>query len=248
MTNSISVVIIDDEPRARETISNILKLSTRDIHILGEEGSVASAYKIISEASPDLVLLDINLPDGSGFDLLKKFDTINFRVIFITAHEEYAINAFKFSAIDYILKPITAAGLITAVEKAADSIEKDQMSLKLNTLISNLDRLKKIVLKTSESIHIINVETIIRCEADVNYTHFYLDSGKHLIVSKPLKEYAEILEKAGFFRTHQSHLVNLEHMLRYEKTDGGYLVMDDESNVPVSSRKKDALFSIFEQL
>ncbi len=248
MTNSISVVIIDDEPRARETIRNILELSTIDINILGEADSIKSGFALIAETSPELVLLDINLPDGTGFDLLKMFDKIKFRVIFITAHEEYAINAFKFSAIDYILKPITAASLINAIEKAVDAIDKDQMTLKLNTLISNLDRLKKIVLKTAESIYVVNVESIIRCEADVNYTHFHLENGKHHIVSKPLKDYAEILEKAAFFRTHQSHLVNLEHILRYEKTDGGYLVMDDDSSVPVSSRKKDALFKIFEQL
>jgi len=122
------------------------------------------------------------------------------------------------------------------------------MSLKLNTLLSNIDKLRKIILKTAESIHIIQVEEIIRCEADVNYTHFYLSNGKHLIVSKPLKEYAELLEPAGFFRTHQSHLINMEHILRYDRSDGGSLVMDDESTIPVSSRKKEAMFRIFEQM
>lgn len=248
MNSSISVVIIDDEPRARETIINILQLSTRDIQILGEGESVKTAYKIICETSPDLILLDINLPDGSGFDLLKMFDKINFRVIFITAHEEYAVNAFKFSAIDYILKPISAGSLLSAIDKACDAIDNDQMALKLNVLLNNLDKLKKIVLKTAESIHIINVEQIIRCEADVNYTHFYLDNAKHLIVSKPLKDYAEILEQAGFFRTHQSHLVNLEHIVRYDKTEGGHLVMDNESIVPVSTRKKDELLQVFEKM
>jgi len=244
----ISLIIVDDEPKARDTIRNILELSSLDINIQAEAGNVSEAYKAINEQKPELILLDINLPDGSGFELLRKFEKIPFKVIFITAFEEYAVRAFRYSALDYIMKPVKAAELINAVERAGESIEKDQMSLKLNALLSNIDTLKKIVLKTAESIHIIQVEDIIRCEADVNYTHFYLSNGKHLLVSRPLKEYSEMLEPAGFFRTHQSHLINMEHILRYDRSDGGSLVMDDESTVPVSSRKKEALFRIFEQL
>lgn len=244
----ISIIIVDDEPKARETIRNILEISSLEINILAEADSIQEAFEKIEENRPSLVLLDINLPDGSGFDLLKKFDSINFKVIFITAHEEYAIKAFRFSAQDYIMKPVKASDLINAVEKASESIEKDQMSGKLNALLSNLEKLKKIVLKTAESIHIINVEDIIRCEADVNYTHFYLTNDKHLIVSKPLKEYAELLEHAGFFRPHQSHLINLDHILRYDKSNGGSIVMEGEFMVPVSTRNKEALFRIFEQL
>lgn len=223
-------------------------MSAHNIRILGEAGSVAEAHELIQQLTPEIVLLDINMPDGTGFDLLAKFEKIDFRLIFITAHEEYAINAFKFSAIDYILKPISAGSLLSAIDKAGNAIDKDQMALKLNVLLNNLEKLKKIVLKTAESIHIINVDQIIRCEADVNYTHFYLDNAKHLIVSKPLKDYAEVLEQAGFFRTHQSHLVNLEHVVRYDKTEGGHLVMDNESIVPVSTRKKDELFQVFEKM
>lgn len=244
----ISVVIIDDEPGARETIRNILEMSSLELNILGEAGSVEQAHHLILEEDPELVLLDINLPDGSGFDLLKRFERISFRVVFITAHEEYAIRAFRYSAADYIMKPLKAGELIDAIGRVAEVIEKDHLSLKLNTLLQNLDKLKKLVLKTAESIHIINVNNIIRCEADVNYTRFFLEGGRHLIVSKPLKDYAELLEDAGFFRVHQSHLINLEHLLRYDKSDGGYIVMDDESNVPVSTRKREALFRLFEQL
>jgi two-component system LytT family response regulator len=129
-----------------------------------------------------------------------------------------------------------------------DGISKEETALKLDTLLLNLEKLKKIVLKTAESIHIINVSQIIRCEADVNYTTFFLADGKKLMVSKPLKEYDELLGTVGFFRTHQSHLVNLEHISRYDKTDGGYLVMDNNVTVPVSVRKKDQLFDLFEKL
>ncbi len=244
----ISIVVIDDEPRARETIINLLKISPVELTLAGEADSVQSGYETINLTSPDLVLLDIDMPDGTGFDLLKMFEQIGFRVIFITAHNEYAIRAFKYSAIDYILKPITAGELFRALEKAEAEISREETVLKLGALLKNLEKLKKIVLKTAESIHIVNVSEIIRCEADVNYTTFYLSDGKKLLVSKPLKEYDRLLAPAGFFRTHQSHLVNLDHMLRYEKTEGGYLVMDDNSTVPVSTRKKEELFRLFENM
>jgi two-component system LytT family response regulator len=244
----ISIAVIDDEPKARETIINILALGNFETKLVGEADSVQSAFELISLQSPDVVLLDINLPDGNGFDLIKKFEKINFKIIFITAHEEYAIQAFKFSAVDYILKPIRAAELFAAIEKASESFNKEETVQKISALLSNLEKLKKIVLKTAESIHIVNVSQIIRCEADVNYTKFYLENGEKLLVSKPLKEYDELLGRNGFFRTHQSHLVNLDHILRYDKTDGGYLILDDKSMVPVSTRKKEELFRIFDAL
>ncbi len=244
----ISIAVIDDEPKARETIINILGFSPIKINIIGEADNIQSAFDLIARKTPDLVLLDINLPDGSGFDLLKKFEKINFKVVFITAHEEYALKAIKFSAIDYILKPIKAAELLGAVEKTHDNLNKEETVQKIGALLSNLEKLKKIVLKTSESIHIINVSQIIRCEADVNYTKFFLETGEKLLVSKPLKEYDELLGRNGFFRTHQSHLVNLDHILRYDKTDGGYLILDNKSMVPVSTRKKEELFRIFDAL
>lgn len=241
----ISVVIVDDESKARETIANLLALSPVKVDVVGDAEDIASAYEMINHLLPKLVLLDINLPDGTGFDLLKMFEKITFQVIFITAHEEYAIQAFKCSALDYVLKPINSADLFKAIEKANERLSNDEMAGKLNALLSNLDKLRKVVLKTAESIHIINVDTIIRCEADVNYTTFFLVNGKRLLVSKPLKDYDELLGPAGFFRTHQSHLINLDHMLRYDKNDGGYIVMDDNSPVPVSTRRKEALFELF---
>ena len=241
----ISVVIVDDEPKARETIAKLLALSPVKVNVIGAAEDIATGFETISHLSPQLVLLDINLPDGTGFDLLKKFEKINFQVVFITAHEEYAIQAFKCSALDYVLKPINSADFFRAIERANERLSNDEMAGKLNALLSNLDKLRKVVLKTAESIHIINVDTIIRCEADVNYTTFFLVNGKRLLVSKPLKDYDELLCPAGFFRTHQSHLINLDHMLRYDKNDGGYIVMDDNSPVPVSTRRKEALFELF---
>jgi two-component system LytT family response regulator len=243
-----SVIVIDDETRARETIIDILSLSPINLDIIGQADSVSSGIEILKRTKPNIVLLDINLADGTGFDILKKLDQINFKIIFITAHEEYAVQAFKFSAVDYILKPIVASELIDAVERASKAIQREDTELKLGALFSNLEKIKKIVLKTAESIHIINIKNIIRCEADVNYTTFYLENSEKLMVSKTLKEYAELLEPSGFFRTHQSHLVNLDHVLRFDKIEGGHLVMDDESIVPVSSRKRETLFSVFEKM
>lgn len=244
----LKIAVIDDESKARETIINILKLSNSDFKIIGEAEDVKSGVDLIKKENPDLVLLDINLTDGTGFDLLRKFDSILFKIIFITAHEEYALQAIKFSAIDYILKPIVAAELFSSIEKASQIIHKEDIELKLNALFANLDKVKKIVLKTAESIHLINVKNIIRCEADVNYTNFYLDNNEKLLVSKTLKEFAELLEPAGFFRTHQSHLVNLDYISRFDKTEGGHLVMADESIVPVSLRKREFLFELFERM
>jgi two-component system, LytTR family, response regulator len=244
----LSIIIIDDEPKARETIINILKYSNIDLKIAGEADSIASGFGIITQNKPDLILLDINLPDGNGFDLLNRFEKISFGVIFITAYEEYAIKAIKFSALDYILKPFKAAELIQAVEKAAEKILGGKYNLQYKALLSNLDKIRKIVLRTAESMHVVNVQDIIRLEADCNYTRFFLANGERLLVSKTMKEFDEMLEEAGFFRTHQSHLVNINHIQRYEKADGGYLVMDDHSTVPISSRKKDALFKIFEEM
>lgn len=244
----ISVVVIDDEPKARETIINILQLSPTKLKIVGQADDVKSGFDVINTQKPDLVLLDINLPDGTGFNLLKKFEKINFKVVFITAHEEYAIIAFKFSALDYILKPVASGELLQSVEKASESIHKEETELKLSAFLSNLDKIRKIVLKTAESIHIVNIKDIIHCEADGNYTNFYLDNSEKLMVSRTLKDYSEMLEQTGFFRTHQSHLVNLDHISRYDKTEGGHLVMDNESIVPVSSRKKETLFRLFESI
>lgn len=244
----LSLIIIDDEPKARSTIRDILDLGEQKLNILGEAGDVSSAYELILQKKPDLILLDINLPDGTGFDLLKKFDRIDFRIIFITAHEEYAVRAFRFSAMDYILKPVAASDLLQAVEKAGETIRNEKTEEKFKAFLANLEKINKIVLRTAESIHIINLENIVRCESDVNYTTFYLANGEKLLVSKTLKEYDEMLGPSGFFRTHQSHLVNLEHILRYDKAEGGHLIMDDGSWVPVSLRKKEHLFRIFEGL
>jgi len=244
----ISIAVIDDEARARDTLINILALSPLELKVIGEASSIKDGRKLLHAKNPDIVLLDVNLLDGTGFDLLKQIPLPHYKVIFITAHEEYAIRAFRFSAVDYILKPVVAGELLAAIDKAAQTISREETELKLNALLSNLDSAKKIVLKTAESIHIVQISNIIRCEADINYTTFFLKNTPSLLVSKTLKDFADLLEPTGSYRTHKSHLVNINHIVRFDKGEGGHLVMDDESIVPVSSRKREKLFSLFEKM
>lgn len=248
----ITAIVIDDEPKARETIVQMITLYCKNINIVCQADDIHSAYVAISQHKPDLVFLDINLKEGTGFDLLKRFSQIDFKIIFITAFDNYAINAFKFSAIDYILKPVHPDDLIAAVDKVERIHEKEIFRKTFHTLLSNIEQKqpeqKIIVLKTSENIYIVNVCNIIRCESEKNYTMFYLSDKKKILVSQTLKEYDELLESSGFYRVHQSHLINIKHIDHYVKGDGGYIVMKDNAQIPVSCRKKDYLLDLFNKL
>ncbi|MDA3880684.1 MAG: LytTR family DNA-binding domain-containing protein [Prolixibacteraceae bacterium] len=248
----LRTLIIDDEKHIREMLSGIVNEYCSNIDLLGTAKNIAEAEKSIKEWKPDLILLDINLPDGSGFDLLARLDESAPMVIFITAYNEYAIKAFKFSAVDYIMKPINVEELIEALKRCEMHKEQDNLSSKLKVLLKNMDssssESKKIVLKTQESIHVVKVTEIVRCLADHNYTEFFLENGKKLLVSRTLKEYELLLNDYDFFRPHQSHLINMNFISRFDKVDGGTLVMSDGSRVPVSKRKKDELLQLFNQL
>lgn len=241
----MKIIIVDDEKMARETIQQMTEIYCKGSTIVDTAGSVDEAYIKIMEHQPELVFLDIEMPDGSGFDLLNKFKNIDFKVIFVTAYNEYALNAFKYSAIDYILKPVDPTDLVNAYNKARESVDNENLNLKMEAYFSNMSDTpkseKKIVLKTSESIHLVRVTNIIRCESDSNYTRFFFQEGKAIIVAKTLKEYDEMLNPFGFFRVHQSHLINFDFIERYDKADGGSLVMSDGTRVPVSFRKKEQL-------
>jgi len=246
------VIIIDDEPSARQTIESIITDNFPEIDIVGQAGSVVSALDIIRIKNPDLIFLDVDLTDGSGFDILVAFKNITFKVIFITAHQEYALRAIKFSAFDYILKPFSADELINAIKRLGIEAITENQTIKWEAFfnnISNIDaKAKKIVLKTSESIHLVNINDIIRCEADNNYSTFYLVGGEKILISKGLKEFEELLTSQGFFRVHQSHLINLNFILRFDKRDGGFVILSDKSNIPVSQRKRQKLMEFFEGL
>ncbi len=243
----IRTIIIDDEENVRNTTRKILSELRQDIEIAGEAGDVNSGIKLIKNSKFDLLLLDIKLPDGTGFDILEKLSKIDFKIIFITAFEEFAIKAFKFSAVDYILKPLSAFDLINSIDKVIHLLQAEY-SLKLNTLISNNhsnnNNEKRLVLKSIDKIHVIKIKEIYRCESDQSYCHFYLADSTKLTISKPLKEYDDLLKEYDFFRVHKSHMVNMAYIKRFERTEGGYVIMDDDSRIPVSFRKRDELISV----
>lgn len=247
----IRTIIIDDEEKVRNTTRQILTELRKDISVVGEAGDVGSGIKIIERTQFDLLLLDIKLHNGTGFDILEKLTKIDFKIIFITAFQEYAIHAFKFSAVDYILKPLSAFDLNSAIDKVIHLLQAEY-SLRLNTLIdnnnSNNNHEKRLVLKSVDKVHVVKLHEIIRCESDQSYCHFYLTDGGKLTISKPLKEYDELLKDYDYIRIHKSHLINMAHFKRFERAEGGYVILDDDSKIPVSYRKREELIRLLDQL
>lgn len=248
----IKIFILEDEKPVLDTITDIVQNYCENSEIIGTARTISSAKEIMQKSEPDLVLLDINLPDGTSFELLEHFNQPNFKIIFITAFEEFAIKAIKLSAIDYLVKPIDPIELIDAIKRAKDALNQKNNKLELNALLANIknisDKPKKIILKTAESIYLIDVQDIMHCESDGAYTRFYINDGKKIFISKILKDYEDLLEDCGFMRIHKSHIINLNYIDRFEKADGGSVILKDQSSIPVSVRKKDALLKIFDEL
>lgn len=242
------VVIVDDEPNARQVVRNILEQYCKTVEIVGEASNVKEGVNIINDLKPDLALLDIRMPDGTGFDVLKNVEKLDFHFIFITAYEEYAIKAIRQSALDYILKPINTNELLTAVEKAELARpQENELTNKINTLNNNQNLKpedRKLVLNTQDSIYYIKVSDIISCTADKNYTEINTNDSRKLVISKTLKDVEEMLSGCGFFRSHQSHLINIKYISHYEKGLGGTIIMTDKSRIPVSSRKKELFIQL----
>lgn len=245
----IKVLIIDDEKNNRMKIRELIETHCPNLAIAGEADGVESGWQAIQEHAPELVFLDIRMGDGDAFDLLNRMGNINFKVIFITAFEEYALKAIKFSALDYLLKPVIPGEIKAAVAKAEKQIVKD-LNYQLSELSNNLRQVKnkRIVLKTVEKLHFIPVQEIIRCEAEKNYTTFYLTEKRKIVVSGSLRDYEDILAEQGFYRLHKSHIVNLNFVESFEKSDGGTVLLSNGSHVPVALRKKNQLIELFGKL
>lgn len=237
----LTALIVDDIAESRINLQADLKDYCSNVEVVGEAESVISALKAIKEVKPQIVFLDIHLGDGTGFDILELLPQIDFKVIFTTASDAFAIKAFKYSAIDYLLKPIDPDELVQAVEHAIGQyrLEHQQVELLMESM-QQKDKTppQKLALSTQEKIHVVDIQSIIRCESNDNYTTFFFTDGTKVMVSKTLKTYDQLLKDADFLRVHQRHLVNQKHVREFVKTDGGYLIMDNGSNVPVSTRKR----------
>ncbi len=239
----ISVVIVDDVKKSRETLEQMLQNYCPHTEVVGKAGSANEAFKLIQETEPQLVLLDIEMPNGTGFDLLEMFDSISFEVIFTTAFDQYALKAIKFCALDYLLKPIDIKELIQSIHKAGERLrnhnEKDNFSHLLTNLKHKNSPTNKLALPTQEGLVFIVVQEIIRCEAEGNYTSIFFKSGKRIVTTRKIKDFEELLSEHHFFRVHRSHLINLSYIEKYFKGDGGYVVMADGSSIDVARRKKE---------
>ena len=244
------ILIIDDESRTRTLLSKMIETTGFDVEIFPEGSSVASGIEAIHRIEPDILLLDIQMPDGSGFELLEQLETRDFEVIFVTAHQEYAIRAIKSSALDYILKPVELSELEQALENAITSIKnKKDLSAQYEALLNNIQSdKKKIILRTIESLYIFDINDIIRCQSDGNYTNFFINDGRKIITSKNLKEYEDVLQYPLFLRCHRSHIINLNYLDRFDKSNGGTIVMKDGSEIPLSRSSKDRFFEILDNL
>ncbi|MCA6361417.1 MAG: response regulator transcription factor [Bacteroidetes bacterium] len=240
----ITAVIVEDETKSREVLETLVKTNCPDVQVVATADAVASGVELIRKVNPKLVFLDIEMADGSGFDLLEQLPQAGFDVIFTTASDQHALRAIKYSAIDYLLKPIDGDELKAAVDKIVKKQSGNDNLENLKFLLQNFrmpsEQYTKITLPTGNAYEIVNVKDIIRCEADGSYTSFFLESKKKLLVSASLKHYEDLLPENDFIRVHHHHLININHVVRYLKTDGGYAVMTDGSQIEISRRKKDA--------
>lgn len=241
----ITTIIVDDEKRGRLTLVRLLEKLFPDIAILGEAASVDEAHTLIQQFLPDVVFLDIEMPNGSGFELLKKFEEIPFEVIFVTAYGQYAINAIKFCALDYLLKPVRVEELQIAIEKAQKRISAQTKDKRLNHLLKNMrhhaSKTNKIAVANQEGIEFVAVEQILYCQAEGSYTKIHTLESNHLIATTNIKTYEGLLNDYYFFRVHNSFVINLNAIQRYVRGNSGYVIMKNGTEIPVARRKKDEL-------
>ncbi len=245
----MKALIVDDELPIRQTVRMFLERWFPIIEIVGEAAGVNEAVEKINQLKPDLLFLDIEIRGGTGFHVLQKVEWKSFKLIFITAFNEFALQAIKMGALDYLMKPLNEVEFRIGVEKTIGAINlKDEEKVNQQITSDSPRNSTKLVLRTSTDIHIVEIKDIVHCVADNTYTTFYFKSGDKLLVSKGLSEYDELLEQHGFFRVHQSHLVNLAFVKRIEKSEGGHVHLTDGSAIPVSIRRKPLLLEVISKL
>ncbi|NNE29740.1 MAG: response regulator transcription factor [Saprospiraceae bacterium] len=238
---TLKALIIDDEEKPRKVLRKKLEEHCPAIKIVGEADDIHQAYRIILKTRPDLLFLDITLPSGTGFDLLDKFKDRYFEVIFVTGYNEFALQAFKVSAIDYLLKPISTNELVNAVERATQKVLSNEKAKNFDLLRQNLknpgDQKNKIAVPGSQSYEFVTVSNLIRCEGWQKYTRLHLKGGDQIISSYSIGRFRDLLAPYGFYSCHKSHLINTQHITKYLKS--GKVIMSDEAEVPVSRRRKE---------
>ncbi|MCK7589674.1 LytTR family DNA-binding domain-containing protein [Subsaxibacter sp. CAU 1640] len=245
-----TAIIIEDNPDALQLLKRDIETHHPEIEVINTAQSVVEAAKILRKSQPDILFLDIMLGDGTGFDILEIFPDLTSKIIFVTASDEFAIRAFKFAAIDYVLKPYSEEDLDNAIKRAKSQLhpDKERFDILKKTLASPEAKPDKISLHTLDKIIIVSLEDIIRCEADSNNTIFYLKDNQKVFVTKTLKYFADMLDHHNFLRVHQSHLVNMQSISAFIKTDGGYLLLKNKETVPVSVRKKSEVVEILDRM
>jgi two-component system LytT family response regulator len=243
----IKVVIIDDEISGRNVIRQYLSLYCENVEIIGEADSVKSGTELLTNESPDIVFLDIQMQDGTGFNILEALPERNFKVIFVTSFDQFALKAIKFCAADYILKPVDPDEFVEAVERVQADLEKQNLAdNRIDEMLTNMSNFSKVGLPTADGVKFVKVDDIVRCEADGSYTTVFMNDGDKILISKNLKTYEELFVDNKFLRVHKSHLINISHVDKYVNSggDGGSVVMSDGSTVEVSRRKKDELLAL----
>lgn len=239
----LKAIIIDDEPYCCETITTLLE-DSKDVEIVAVCHSATDALVAIQKISPDLVFLDVEMPKMNGFEMLEKLPTVNFEIIFTTSYDQYALKAIRFSAIDYLLKPVDSEELKKAIQKVIQRSQKpiaQQLEILLQKIHQPSTPVTKIAMPTMEGLQMIPLDSIISCESDSNYTNLLLKNNKKIVVSRTLKEIEELLEEHSFVRVHRCYLANLNEVEKYVKGEGGYLVMSDGTTVDVARNKKEVL-------
>ena len=246
----MKAVIIEDEERSRIVLQNLLETYCPDIEVAGTAESVIAAVKLVHDAQPEILFLDVQISGGTGFDVLEKIHNPKISVIFTTAYDHYALKAFKFSAIDYLLKPIDIDELKSAVKKVTASTQREEEQYKIQNLLSNLknpDEDPVLLVSTLEAVEFVRIKDIVRCEAQGAYTQLYLRDTRPVMVSKVLKEFEFLLQDYGFYRVHQSHLINLKEVRKYVKSEN-YLLMRDGAQIQLARSRKDEFFNVLHKV
>lgn len=241
----MKILIIDNEKPVRQGLRQMLELWCTEVQQIQEADSVKTGVKAIAAYAPDIVLLDVEMEDGTGFDLMRQVPHPAFQLIFITAHNKYALHAFRCAAIDFLLKPVDPLQLKEAIDRAAKQIQQQVLAQQVSILLHHQQQKpvadQKIVLKDTNGIHFVKAADILYCEAEGSYTKFYFTQAKAVVISRNLKEFETLLEPFGFIRNHHSYLANPQHIIRYDRTDGGMLIFEGGQSIPVSQRRKDAV-------